>query len=147
MAQPTKLTTEQYLASLPEDRRALLAEVRELVVRHLPPGYAETATPGMLTWSVPLERYPNTYNRQPLACVSLASQKNYCTLHLNSVYQNRAREERLRAAYAAAERRLDLGKACIRFRRLDELDADAIAEAIALTPDQFIAEHEAARAR
>lgn len=147
MAQPAKITTEQYLASLPEDRRALIGEVRELIVRQLPQGYAESATPGMLAWSVPLERYPNTYNRQPLVCVSLAAQKNYCTLHLISVYQNPAREERLRAAYAAGERRLDLGKACIRFRRLDELDADAIAEALALTPDQFIAEHEAARAR
>ncbi|HSJ15192.1 MAG TPA: DUF1801 domain-containing protein [Longimicrobiales bacterium] len=148
MGAGASVTPEQYLEALPEDRRALIGAVRELILRNVPAGYTEAVAFDMLTWSIPLARYPDTYNGQPLACIALASKKNYCTLHLNSVYQSPEREQRLRAAYADAGRKLDLGKACIRFRRLEDLHTDAIAELIAdVTPDCFIAEHEAARTR
>ena len=121
----TETDAQTYLDGLPEDRRALIAAVRDLVRASLPDGYREGVGHGMLTWTIPLSRYPNTYNGQPLAAIALGSMKNYCTLHLTALYQSPAREERLRAAYA-----------------------EAIAELIAaVPPDTFIAEHEAARAR
>lgn len=148
MPNHTEITPEQYLESLPADRRELIAAVRQLIERHIPSGYQESVSYGMLTWTIPLSRYPDTYNKQPLGVIALGSKKNYCTLHLNALYQAPEREEKLRSDYAAAGQKLDLGKACIRFRRLDELHRDAIAHLIAdVTPDTFIAEHEAARAR
>jgi hypothetical protein len=148
MAKDVVLTPEQYLAALPEASRIRISAVRDLVVRSLPAGYREAVVSGMLTWSIPLSYYPETYNRQPLACVALAARKQYCTLHLMPLYQNPEREQRLRAAYEAAGRKLDLGKACIRFREPGDLHPEAIAAVLAdLTPDTFIAEHEAARAR
>ena len=69
-------TIDAYLAELPPERRAVIAAMRDRVNAHLPPGYEETMNWGMITWQIPLARYPITYNKQPLAYVALAAQKN-----------------------------------------------------------------------
>lgn len=141
-------TPEAYLAELPAERAAVLASVRELVNANLPPGYVEGMGWGMIGWVVPLTRYPDTYNRQPLVYAGLAAQKNYNALYLNCVYASEARTERLRAAFAAAGKKLDMGKSCLRFRRVEDLATEAVAKAIREVPvEAFIAEYEAARAR
>ena len=148
MASSTAATPEQYLAELEPGRAALIGAVRDLVNSALPEGYVETVAWGMLTWSIPLDRYPDTYNRQPLALAALAAQKNYNSLYLNCAYASAERSERLRAAFAAEGKKLDMGKSCIRFRKLDDLALDAIAAEIASTPpDDYIALYERARAR
>jgi hypothetical protein len=146
MVSSTATTVEAYLAELPEKRRAVIAEVRALILRNLPEGYRETMNWGMISYEIPLERYPKTYNGQPLSYVALAAQKNYYALYLMGVYGASAQEQRLRAAYAAAGKKLDLGKSCLRFRSLDDLLPDAISPIIASTPpDVYIAQYEASR--
>ena len=148
MAKSNAATVEEYLAGLPEDRRAAIAEVRDVVLRNLPAGYEERMNWGMISYEVPLERFPKTYNGQPLGYAALASQKNYCALYLTAVYGDEAQEWRLREGFAAAGKKLDMGKSCIRFRTPDDLALDAVAHAVAATtPDQLIAIHEKVHAR
>jgi hypothetical protein len=138
----------EYLAELPEDRRAVVAAVRDVVVRHLPAGYREGMNWGMIVYEVPLERYRATYNGQPLSYVALAAQKSYYALYLTVPEQDPARGAWLRERFARAGKKLDMGKSCLRFRRLDDLPLDVIGELVASTdPDAFIALHEASRAR
>ncbi len=139
-------TVEEYLASLPEDRRDAVEAVRAVVLEHLPDGYEENMQFGMISWVVPLSRYPDTYNKQPLALASLASQKRHLALYLNNVYSEETAREWFTSAYAASGKRLDMGKSCVRFKRLDDLPLDVIGQAIARTSvDDFLALYEAAR--
>jgi hypothetical protein len=140
-------TVADYLAELPADRRAEVERVRDLVNAALPEGYREGIGYGMIGWVVPMEIYPNTYNGQPLAYAGLAAQKNYNSLYLTCAYASKERTERLKAAFAAAGKKLDMGKSCIRFKKADDLALDHIAEEIAsTTPDEFIRIYEEARA-
>ena len=140
-------TVADYLAELPADRRAEIKRVRNLINSVLPAGYREGMGYGMIGWVIPLERYPDTYNKQPLAYAALAAQKNSNSLYLNCVYASKERTERLKAAFATAGKKLDIGKSCIRFKKADDLALDAIAEEIAsTTPDEYIRIYEEARA-
>lgn len=146
MASSRATTVEEYLAELPAERRAVVAAVRDVVLRNLPPGYEETMNWGMISYEIPLARYPTTYNKQPLAYAALAAQKSYYALYLNCAYQQPARASALEEGFARAGKKLDMGKSCLRFKRLDDLALDAVAESIASTPpEQFIAEYEKAR--
>jgi hypothetical protein len=146
MATSKAATVEQYLQELPEERRAVISAVRDLVLRNLPAGYREGMSFWMIGWHVPLEDYPDTYNRQPLAFAALAAQKNYYALYLNCVYQDTARDAWLREEFAKAGKKLDMGKSCIRFKKLDDLPMEVIGQAIADTPPaEFIAQYERAR--
>jgi hypothetical protein len=146
MASSKAGTVEEYLQELPEERRAVVSAVRDVVLRNLPQGYREGMGFGMIGYVVPLEDYPDTYNRQPLAYAALAAQKNYYALYLNCVYQDPAQEQRLRDEFAKAGKKLDMGKSCLRFKKLDDLPLDAIGTLIAGTPPAaFIAQYERAR--
>ncbi len=139
-------TPEEYLGQLPDDRRAMVAEMRELILENLPDGYHETMNWGMISYEIPLDRYPNTYNGQPLSYLALASQKNHVALYLMTVHGDEAKEARLRQAFADAGKRIDMGKSCLRFKRLDDLPLDAIAETVASTTvDDCIDMYEANR--
>ncbi|HNH86207.1 MAG TPA: DUF1801 domain-containing protein, partial [Solirubrobacterales bacterium] len=81
-------TIDEYLDSLPEDRREAIEAVRSAVAAGIPEGYAEELRWGMISWEIPLETYPETYNGQPLAYVSLASQKNHMALYLMGIYSD-----------------------------------------------------------
>ncbi|MDR6841422.1 DUF1801 domain-containing protein [Pseudoxanthomonas sacheonensis] len=141
-------TVEAYLAELPPERREVIATVRALVNANLPDGYVEGMNWGMVSWEIPLSRYPVTYNKQPLIYAALAAQKNHYALYLMCAYADSQNERDLRAAYAAAGLKLDLGKSCLRFRRLDALLQSAVAAAIASTPPEVhIARYEASRVR
>ena len=140
-------TVADYLAELPPDRRAEIERVRDLINQALPDGYREGIGYGMIGWVIPLERYPDTYNKQPLAYAGLAAQKNYNSLYLNCVYASKERTERLKKAFAVAGKKLDMGKSCIRFKKVDDLALEAIREEIAsTTPDEYIRIYEEARA-
>ena len=137
-------TVEEYLAQLPEDRRAAVEAVRAVILANLPPGFKEGIQYGILGYCIPLERYPTTYNGQPLGYVALASQKNYLSLYLMNVYG--PREEPFRAAYAASGKKLDMGKSCVRFKKVEDLALDVIARQIAAdSVESFIGYCEAAR--
>lgn len=139
-------TVDAYLAELPPERRAVVATVRDVVNAHLPPGYEETMTWGMISWEIPLSRYPVTYNKQPLGFAALAAQKNSYSLYLMAVDGGSEGERQLREAAAALGRKLDMGKCCIRFKQPDHLPLQAIGALIASVPvEAYIAQYEAAR--
>ena len=148
MAKSKAATIDEYLAELPEDRRAAIAEVREVVLRNLPAGYVETMSWGMIGYEIPLERYPKTYNGQPLMYAALGSQKNYCAVYLMGVYGDGEQARRFKEEFKRAGKKLDMGKSCVRFRTADDLALDAVGEVIAgTTPEQYIAIHEKSRER
>ena len=148
MVRSRAATVEEYLEELPADRRTVVAAVRDVVVRNLPAGYREGMNWGMIAYEVPLERYPNTYNGQPLLYAALAAQKNYFALHLMAAYENTKQGIRLREEFKKAGKKLDMGKSCVRFRKLDDLPLDVIGQVIARTPpEKYIAYYEATRPR
>ena len=141
-------TVEQYLASLSADRRAAIEQVRSVVNANLPAGYEEGIEFGMIGWYIPLSRYPDTYNKRPIGIAALASQKQYMALYLTSVYGDPKLESWFKKAFAAAGKKLDMGKSCVRFRTVDALPLDVIGETIAKVPvDAFIASYEKVRAK
>ena len=138
-------TVEQYLAELPDDRRADVARVREVILANLPDGFEETMQYGMIGYAIPLERFPNTYNGEALGSVALAAQKRHISVYLHALYASQELTDWFVAAYAAAGKKLNMGKSCVRFRRADDAALDVIGEAVAqVTPDHLIAAHEAA---
>lgn len=139
-------TVEDYLNELPPDRRRVIGAVREVILRNLPAGYHETMAFGMIGYGIPLERYPDTYNGQPLGYAALAAQKSHYALYLNSTYQDPAELAWLEAAWRGAGKKLDMGKSCVRFRSLEELPLDVVGRFIArMPPDAFIAQYEKSR--
>jgi hypothetical protein len=140
-------TVEQYLAELDDDRRAQIQPVYRAVRDAMPEGYTEAVAYGMITWSVPLERFPDTYNGQPLCYVSLAVQKRHNALYLMGLYSDSQEAKEFRDRWTEDGRRLDMGKSCLRFRNPDDLRLDLVAETVASTPpDAMIALHERAHA-
>ena len=147
MASSSASTPEEYLSELPPERAEVMSVVRQVILENLPAGYVESMNWGMLCYEIPLERYPKTYNGQPLAYAALAAQKHYYALYLMGDYADPAAEQRLRDGFAKAGKKLDMGKSCVRFKKLDDLPLDVIADAIAAsTPDEHIAIYERARA-
>ncbi|CAL9581042.1 hypothetical protein SUDANB95_04997 [Actinosynnema sp. ALI-1.44] len=139
-------TVEAYLDELPADRREAVAAVRAVVLANLPEGYEEAVAWGMITYSVPLSRSGKTYNGQPLGYVALAAQKNHLSLYLMGVYGDRERD--FRAEFEATGRKLDMGRSCVRFRKVDDLPLDVIGREVARhSVDDFLAKVRAARGR
>lgn len=139
-------TVEEYLHSLPEDRKQALTMLREVILENLPDGYEEGMQYGMIGYYVPLERYPDTYNGQPLAYINLASQKNYISLYLNCVYSSEGEKDWFTTEWAASGKKLNMGKSCVRFRKLHDIPLDLIGRTVARTSvDGYIATYERAR--
>ncbi|MBI9051667.1 MAG: DUF1801 domain-containing protein [Anaerolineaceae bacterium] len=146
MVSSTANTVSAYLAQLPPERRQVVSAVRDVVLANLPDGYEEVLNWGMITYEVPLSRYPKTYNKKPLMYAALAAQKNHYALYLSAVYQDAARRYEFQEGFQAAGKKLDMGKSCVRFRKLENLPLDVVAKVIADVPvDRFIAEYEEAR--
>ena len=140
-------TVEQYLAGLPDDRRQIVSRVRDTINAHLPEGYVEQIDWGMISWVVPLEEYPDTYNGKPLVYAALASQKNHLAVYLMGLYSDGPEESWFREQYAERGLKLDMGKSCVRFKSLDQLPLDVLGGAIEKIPaGEFIARYELARA-
>lgn len=116
-----------YIASLPPERQAAMQEVRKVILENLPEGYQEVMDWGMISYEIPLEVYPNTYNKKPLGIAALASQKNYMAVYLASIYISEEKAKRFEQAYKATRKRYDVGKSCVRFRKLEDLPLPLIA--------------------
>jgi hypothetical protein len=130
-------TVDAYLQGLPADRRIAVSAVRQVILANLPEGYEECMQYGMIGYVVPHRLYPAGYHcdpRQPLTDATLGSQKNYMTLHLMTVYGDPALMQWLKKAFQAAGKKLDMGKACVRFKKLDDLTLDVIGQIIARVP-------------
>ena len=125
-------TVEEYLSALPEERRETIEAVRRTILKHLPEGYEEVMNWGMITYQVPLEVYPDTYNGKPLMYAALASQKNHMSVYLTGIYIDPEGQAAFEEAYRATGKRYDVGKSCVRFKKLDDLPLELIGESIAL---------------
>jgi hypothetical protein len=138
-------TVDEYLAELPTDRRPIVATVRDVVLRSLPPGYEEAMNFGVICYQVPLARYPNTYNDQPLCYAALAAQKHHYALYLMGGYGD-DQQKTLRIEFERAGKKLDMGKSCVRFRTLDDLPLQVIGDFVAsIPPEKYIEKYEASR--
>ena len=126
-------TVKQYLDELIPERREQIEAVREVILENLPEGYEEVINWGMITYQVPLEVYPDTYNKKPLMYAALASQKNHMAVYLTGIYMDDKAREEFETAYRATGKRYDVGKSCVRFRKLENLPLPLIGEAIAAT--------------
>lgn len=146
MARSDAKTVTAYLKELPAERRAVIAAVRGVILKNLPKGYVETMNWGMISYEIPLERYPDTYNKQPLSYAGLAAQKNFYAVYLLGVNGNPAREKVLADAFKKLGKRMDMGKACLRFKSLDDLPLETIGKLIAsMPPEELIEMMEASR--
>lgn len=146
MARSKATTVKGYLDELPPDQRKALTQVRQVVNKNLPKGYKESLMFGMIGWGIPLSRFPDTYNGQPLCYAGLAAQKNYNALYLMTAYGDPKLRAMLVAGFKKAGKKLDMGKSCIRFRTVDDLPLDTIAQVVASVPaDKYIAVYEKSR--
>jgi Domain of unknown function (DU1801) len=130
-------TVEQYLAELPEDRRRALEAVRKVVLKNLDKDYEEGIQYGMIGYYVPHRVYPSGYHcdpRQPLPFANLASQKNHMALYMMCIYGDSEHARWFQEAWAKTGKKLDMGKACIRFKKVEDLALDVIGEAIKRVP-------------
>jgi len=132
-------TVGDYLDELPGDRRAAVEAVRAVILANLPAGFVESVAHGMIAYAVPLSTYPDTYNGEPLMYAALASQKRHMAVYLMGIYGSDDLRERFIAEYAAAGKKLDMGKSCVRFARLDDLPLDVVGRAVAaMTCDDYV---------
>ena len=139
-------TVAGYLSNLDADRREAISAVRGVILDNLPDGYEETVLFGMITYVVPLSVLADTYNGQPLMYAALASQKRHMSLYLTNVYADGSVEAWFRERYLATGKRLDMGKSCVRFKKLDDLPLDLVGEAVARTPiTEFVEIYKASR--
>ena len=146
MVSSSAKTVDAYLASLTPERREVISAMRSLVLKNLPKGYVEGMDYGMISYFVPLSRFPETYNGHALMYASLAAQKNFNSIYLMGVYGDETRAKRFKDGFVKAGKKLDAGKSCIRFKTLDDLALDAIAESIASMPvDEYVALYERSR--
>jgi hypothetical protein len=142
-------TVAEYLKSLPEERRAAITKVRSVIRKNLPKGLQESMCYGMISYFVPLKAYPPGYHCDPeqgLPFAALASQKNYMSLYLMTAYQSGKVESWIRDQFQASGKKLDMGKCCIRFKKLEDLPLDVIGEAIGMVSmGDYIVSYEDAR--
>jgi hypothetical protein len=123
-----------FLAMLPAERRTHVERVRDLILARLPAGYEEAVVKDMLVYQVPLARYPGTYNGQALWYVALGCGKSHLSLHLMPVYGSETLAAQLDRGFRAAGKKLDMGKACIRFTDSNELALDVIGDIVGAVP-------------
>jgi len=133
-------TVDEYLESLPDDRREALGAVRRVVLANLPEGYEEAMNWGMISYQVPLQLEPDTYNGKPLLYAALGSQKHHMAVYLTAVYADEASAAAFKDAYQATGKKLNMGKSCVRFRHVDDLPLDLIGATIEATSvGEFVA--------
>ena len=147
MVSSSASTVKEYLESLPDDRRKAMTALRRVIRKNLAKGFKEGMQYGMLGYYIPLKRYPDTYNGQPLGVVSLASQKGHMSLYLMCVYADSKLEKEFVAAWKKTGKRLNMGQSCVRFKTLDDIPLDVIGDTISkITVEGFLEQYEAVRA-
>ncbi len=143
---------EEYIAALPEDRQPVIKKLRETLLANLPDGFEEQIAYGMISYVVPLSRYPQGYHvkkGEPLPFISLASQKNHIALYHMGIYGDPNLLEWFTAEYAQrVPTKLDMGKSCIRFKNADHIPYELVAKLCRkITVDEHISHYEAATRR
>jgi uncharacterized protein YdhG (YjbR/CyaY superfamily) len=145
--QSTAKTPDEYIASLPADRKTIMENLRRTIKENLPPGFSESMGYGMLCYSVPHSLYPPGYHcdpKLPLGFISIASQKNFVALYHVGMYSDKNLLDWFIDEYPKhAKYKLDMGKSCVRFKRADDIPYRLIAELAAkMSPEDWIAKYE-----
>lgn len=142
---------KEYLEELSEDRRKAISKVRAVIRKNLPNGYQEVMQYGMISYVVPLRLFPEGYlgdGKTPLPYISLGNQKNHMAVYLSNVYGNKQLEGWFRKKYQDSGKKLDMGKSCVRFKKLEDLPLEVIGQVVAkTTPQQMIDLYKKARQR
>jgi len=137
---------EEYLASLPEDRREAITAIREVILKNLPKGYEEGVQWGMPSYFVPLSEYPSGYNcqpDQPLPFVGFASQKNHMAFYGFCIYIDEVLKDRFVEDWKKTGKKLDMGKSCVRFKKLEDVPLKVIGDAVKRVPmKKYIKQYE-----
>lgn len=145
MVQSTAKTVKDYLNELEPDKRTIIKKVRKCIRQNLPKGYVEVMNWGMITYEVPLKRFTDTYNKKPLMYCSLAAQKHHFAVYMMTVYSGSTYLNLLKNGYKSSGIKLDMGKCCVRFNKLDDIDLETIGKVIAAcSVEEFINIHESA---
>jgi len=145
-------TVDQYISELPEDRKQAINELRKVILKNLPKGFAEEMSYGMIGYVVPLKTYPKGYRCNPslpLPFINIGSQKNFIALHHMGVYANTTLLDWFVKEYPKhSKTKLDMGKGCIRFKKMDQIPYKLISELVAkISPDEWIKMSEKAFAK
>jgi len=140
-------TPEQYLSELPEDRRIVMEKLRSVASKKLPKGFNEVMSYGMLGYVVPHEIYPNGYHctpELPLPFFNIASQKNSINIYHMALYGDKQLYDWFVTEYPKhCKSKLDMGKSCVRFKKLDDIPFDLIGELLSkLTVEDWIKMYE-----
>ena len=140
---------EEYIHQLPDERQDSFNKLRNTIVKHLPLGFEESMSYGMIGYVVPKSLYPAGYHcdpKLPLPFVNIASQKNFIALYHMGIYTDPELLQWFQTEYAQqCKYKLDMGKSCVRFKRMDDIPFDLIAELMGkMTPEDWINRYESA---
>lgn len=142
----TAATVQEYLDSLTDEQRSVLEPVRSMILSHLSNGFEETMNWGVISYEVPLERYPKTYNKKPLNFAGLAAQKNSYSLYLMPMFYDQQVYQRVLDGFQKIGKKPNAGKGCIRFKKPGDLPLEVIGDVIATyTVESYLALYEASR--
>ena len=139
-------SVEEYLTALPEDRREAITAIRKVILKNLPKGYEEGMQWGMPSYFVPLSAYPGGYNcqsDQPLPFVGFASQKNHMAFYGFCIYMDEELKNRFVEEWRNTGKKLDMGKSCVRFKKLEDVPLKVIGDAVKRVPmKKYIKQYE-----
>lgn len=150
--QSSAKSPEEYLDSLPDDRKPVMEKLRNTIIENLPKGFQESMGYGMLGWSVPHAMYPKGYHcdpKIPLPFLSIASQKNFIAVYHMGIYSDPDLLNWFTSEYPKyVKTKLDMGKSCIRFKKTDQIPFELIGELVQkMTPSDWILKYEEALSR
>ena len=145
--QSTAATIAQYLEELPEDRKVVMKKLYSTIKKNLPKGFKDVMQYGMISFVVPHSKYPEGYHCNPkdaLPFMSLASQKNFIAVYHMGVYSDPILNKWFTEAYEkAGVGKLDMGKSCVRFKKMDKIPVELVGELSSkVTPDEWITTYE-----
>lgn len=140
---PKDLSVNNYIDQLPEDRKEVVSKIRKIILDNIPEGFKETINYGMIGYVVPHEIYPDGYHcnpKLPLPFINLASQKNYIALYHSGIYASQKLLKWFTEEHSKrSNRKLDMGKSCIRFKKMDDIPYDLIQELVSkITVNQWV---------
>ena len=141
-------TVEQYLNELPEDRKLPMSNIRNVITQNIPTGFEEVISYGMIGYVVPQSIYPDGYHcnkKLPLPFINIGSQKNFIVLHHLGIYGSNDILDWFVAEYPKhANHKLDMGKGCVRFKKINEIPYTLIEELVKkISLEKYIAQYEA----
>jgi len=148
MVESKETKLDNYLNELPEDRREMMIEIRKVILENLPEGYEERMNWGMISYEIPLKTYPDTYNKQPLSYVAVASQKRHMAIYLMGCYMDQEQTKLLHDAFDVMGVKPNMGKSCVRFTKLEKIPLETIGKLVGMmSVDDYIKRYESSRKR